>query len=222
VAGGAVDWLLEGVYLPAFPDLAASRAQGRLYGSDVAFVGSVLHPPVRDRRLAGHRRRLLDRLSRRYRVTVWGPQRRPGSARALGVPRCRVVRWPAYHDELVKICRASAVVLGINTVNSVELYFSNRTFLTLASGGFHLTHYVPGLERLFENHRHLVWYRSDDECLDLCRHYLARPAARRRIAAAGRRLVRRRFGMARQLSRLLRLVARHAPPRRTRRRSAGR
>jgi hypothetical protein len=211
-----VEWLLQGVYLPAYPALTLSPEARRVYGSDVAFAGSVLHPPVRDRRLAGHRRRLLARLSRRHSVTVWGPQRRPGGPRALGIPRCRVVRWPAYHEELVRVCRAAGVVLGINTVNSVELYFSNRTFLTLAAGGFHLTHYVPGLETLFENHRHLVWFESDDECLDLCRHYLARPAARRRIAAAGRMWVRRRFGMARQFARLLELTARHAAPERPR------
>lgn len=216
VTTAPVEWLLEGAYLPAFPALIVPPAARGVYGSDVAFVGSVLHPPVRDRRLAGHRGRLLSRLSRRHRVSVWGPQRRRGGPRALGVPRCRVIRWPAYHEELVKICRASGVVLGINTVNSIELYFSNRTFLTLAAGGFHLTHYVPGLATLFENHRHLVWFESDDECLDLCRHYLARPAARHRIAAAGRTWVRRRFGMGRQFARLLELTARHAPPARRR------
>jgi hypothetical protein len=218
VGTAPVEWLLEGAYLPAYPTGIAPPPAGSVYGSDVAFVGSVLHPPVRDRRLAGHRVRLLSLLSRRHRVSVWGPQRRPGSARALGIPRCRLLRWPAYHEELVRICRASAVVLGINTVNSIELYFSNRTFLTLAAGGFHLTHYVPGLESLFENHRHLVWFESDDECLDLCRFYLARGAARRRIAAAGRARVRRRFGMGRQLTRLLELTARHAPPGRGRHR----
>ena len=58
---------------------------------------------------------------------------------------------------------------AVSTRASVERYFSNRTFLTLAAGGFHLTHYVPGLETMFENHRHLVWYRSDEECLELIR-----------------------------------------------------
>ena len=116
------------------------------------------------------------------------------------------MRWPAYNAELVNVCQASAIVLGINTINTVELYFSNRTFLTLASGGFHLTHYVPALETMFENHRHLVWFQSDDECLDLAAFYLKRPAARRRIAEAGRRHVRRRYGMHRQFTTMLRLV----------------
>ena len=116
------------------------------------------------------------------------------------------MRWPAYNAELVNVCQASAIVLGINTVNTVELYFSNRTFLTLASGGFHLTHYVPALETMFENHRHLVWFQSDDECLELTAFYLKRPAARRRIAEAGRRHVRQRYGMHRQFTTMLRLV----------------
>src|SRR5262249_18513973 len=84
----------------------------------------------------------------------------------------------------------------------VRRYFSNRTFLTLASGGFHLTGYVPGLETMFDDHRHLVWYRSDDECLDLIAHYLDRPAERAAIAAEGQRHVRERYPLAGQVRRL--------------------
>src|SRR5262249_30519406 len=96
---------------------------------------------------------------------------------------------------------------------SVALYFSNRTFLTLACGGFHLTHYVPELERMFTNRRHLVWFHSDDECLDLIRYYLARPRARRAIARAGQRWTRRRYGMRRSWRRILAALAATYPKR---------
>lgn len=201
-----VDWLYEGVYLPAFPGRTVTRSAGKLYGAQVAFVGSIFQPPVADEALAGHRRRLLAKLGGRHAVKIWGPQASPTGEPLPSLPGCQFMRWPAYNAELVKVCQASAIVLGINTINSVELYFSNRTFLTLASGGFHLTHYVPALETMFENHRHLVWFQSDDECLELTAFYLKRPTARRRIAEEGRRYVRRRYGMHRQFTTMLRLV----------------
>jgi hypothetical protein len=198
-----VEWLPEGVDLPAFPEQALSPAARATYGAEIAFVGNVFQPPVASDALALRRWRLLDRLGRRFQVKVWGPQAEPARARALGFPRVEMVRWPTYNEELVKVCQSSAIVLGINTVNTVFQYFSNRIFLTLACGGFHVTHYVPGMEELFENHRHLVWFQSDEECVELCAHYLKRPAARRRIADAGKHTVRRRWSMTRQVSRLL-------------------
>jgi hypothetical protein len=56
---------------------------------------------------------------------------------------------------------------------------------------------------MIENHRHLVWYRSDDECLDLIAHYLERPVERAAIAAEGQRHVRERWPLAGQVRRLL-------------------
>jgi spore maturation protein CgeB len=194
------------VYLPAFRPVSLSPPLRRTYASDVAFIGNVFHPPVPDERIALRRFRLLRAVARRYRLKVWGVQGDPTTRARWAPTGAPLYDWPAFHDEVVRICQAAAIVLGINTVNDVELYFSNRTFVTLAAGGFHVTHYVPGLETMFENHRHLVWFHDDRECLDLIRHYLARPAARRRIAAAGCEWTRRRYGMARQVSRLLALL----------------
>lgn len=204
-----VHWVMEGVHLPAFPAIDVGAAQRRLFGSDVAFVGSVYHPsPDPDTFRA--RARLLRAVAARHDLKIWGPQRYPGTRRRLG-GGLTLIQWPAYNHDLVRVCRSARIVLGINLVNSIELYFSNRTFLTLAAGGFHLTHYVPGLETLFSNHEHLVWFRSRAECLELIAHYLARPTQARAIAERGRAYVRRRFGMTRQVRRILRLMdARHA------------
>lgn len=196
-----VHWMHEGVYLPAYPPLVPSAAERRAYGNPVAFIGSIFQPPVANKKVAGRRLAFFNRIGAHYALRVWGPQvRLPQS------PTFRVTRWLACHADYVRICRSSAITLGINTVNSVELYFSNRTFLTLASGGFHLTEYVPHLEELFEDRRHLVWYRSEEECLDLIAYYLNRPAARARIAQEGREFTRRRYGMARQFEKILDLM----------------
>lgn len=198
-------WVMEGAHLPAFPSIALTRGERALFGSEVAFVGGINQPPVANHDLAGRRLRLFARLGRRFDLNVWGPQR-PAVIRAAPRHGITLKRWPAYNDDLVRVCRASKIVLGVNTINTVPQYFSNRTFLTLASGGFHLTHYVPGLEELFDNHVHLVWFHDDDECVEMCERYLRRPAMRAAIAAAGRRRVRRRWGMTRQVVRLLNLL----------------
>jgi hypothetical protein len=188
-----VRWLPEGAYLPALPEVRLTPGERRVYGGAVAFVGNVRHG-----RGGRHpRERLLRAVSREFPLTVWGVQG-AGAVRGL-----RVLEWPVHGPDLVRVCRASAIVLGINQVNTVDGYFSSRTFLTLAAGGFHLTHYVPGLETMFENHRHLVWFHDDDECLELIRHYLPRGPQRARIARAGRAWTRQRYGMGRSVRRLL-------------------
>jgi hypothetical protein len=208
-----VEWIVEGVHLPAFPDLDVAPEQRRLYASTVAFVGNVFQPPVADAAIASRRLRLLSKVGERFGLKIWGPQA-PEIDRLPRPLPFRVMRWPAYNEECVKVCRSSDVVLGMNTVDSVELYFSNRTFLTLASGGFHVTSWVPGLDSMFENHRHLVWYRSDEECLETIAHYLDRPEDRARIAAEGARHVRSEHAMTRQVEKLIDAVAALPPGRR--------
>jgi hypothetical protein len=203
-----IHWVYEGAHLPSFPRLPPAAPVPGAYRSQVAFVGNVRHtaPPV-----PSARARLLLRVHRHFDLRIWGPQGLPADA---GTGRLRVTEWPAYNRELVRVCVGAAIVLGINEVNSVPLYFSNRTFLTLACGGFHLTRYVPGLERMFVNRRHLVWFHSDAECLELIRYYLDRPRARRAIARAGRVWTRRRYGMRRSWRRILAAIDAAYPRRR--------
>jgi hypothetical protein len=200
-------WLYEGAYLDAFPLSAAVGEPKRIYRSEVAFVGSIYYYDDRGE-VVTKRERFLKRVSERFGLKIWGPQgvRNARERWGAGYP---AVEWPAYNAELVRVCRGADIVLGTNTTNSVECYFSNRTFITLASGGFHLTHYVPGLETMFKNGKHLVWYNSEEECFRLIDYYLKRPALRRKIALEGREWARRRYGMRRQVRRMLRLIETH-------------
>lgn len=96
-----------------------------------------------------------------------------------------------YPEQYREICRGAKIVLGRDWRDDCAWYFSNRTWFTLGCRGFLITNYAPGLEDIFENHGHLVWYRSVEECVDLVRHYLARPEERERIAERGHAFVRR-------------------------------
>jgi len=93
-------------------------------------------------------------------------------------------------DVLAEAYSRSKVTLGINGINTIKMYASwRRAFCSMASGAFHLTHYVPGLETVFENGKHLVWFKSEAEALELVQYYLSHEDERGRIAAAGRKEV---------------------------------
>ncbi len=90
-------------------------------------------------------------------------------------------------DEFALACSRTKITLGINGVNDVEMYASwRRTINSLACASFHLTHYVPGMEQLFTNRKHLVWFGSVSEAMSLIDYYLSNESERDAIARQGR------------------------------------
>jgi hypothetical protein len=165
------EFLAEACDPEAHHPVARPRAE---FASDVAFIGKT--DPRSPR--AAARAALVAKVCGRFDTHVYGRGWEP-----LGItPRRRDV----YPREYREICSAAKIVLGRDWTTDCAGYTSNRTWFTLGCGGFLLTSHSPGLEALVANHRHLVFYRSDDECLELIAHYLARPEERRRIAEAGR------------------------------------
>ena len=143
------------------------------FRSEVAFIGKY----GRDSHLHATRGALIPAVAARFDLKLYG-----SGWHELGLAAARDDVFPEQYRE---ICRGAGIVLGCDWRHDVAWYFSNRTWFTLGSRGFLLTNYAPGLEEIFENHRHLVWYRSVDECLELIEHYRARPDERARIAAEG-------------------------------------
>ena len=145
--------------------------------SDVAFIGKTSVDSPR----SAARRELVHRVWERFDTKVYGR-----GWEALGIdPQQRDLLAPDYP----RVCRGARVVLGRDWTTDCDGYTSNRTWFTLGCGGFLITNYSPCLEEIVTNREHLVWYRSDDECLELIEHYLARPDERARIAASGRAYV---------------------------------
>lgn len=161
-------FLMSG-FAPRYHRPVAPRAPVR----DVAFIGG----PGR----RGQRASFLADIARRWDTDVYGrhwPRWRSAH------PHLRI-HGPIDNRAYAKICATSRIVLGVNEVNDDAYYFSNRTFLTLACGAFHLTHYVPRLENVFRDREHLVWYRDEDEALAQIEAWLPRADERARIAAGG-------------------------------------
>jgi hypothetical protein len=140
---------------------------------DIAFIGG----PGR----RGQRASFLAEISKRFRTDVFGLHWERWRELHPGLR----LHGPIDNGGYAEICASSRIVLGVNEINSDDYYFSNRTFLTLGCGAFHLTHYVPKLENVFRHGEHLAWYRDEQDALAQIEHWLPRVEERARVAAGG-------------------------------------
>lgn len=199
---GSMAWVMSG-FSPRFHYPIDVGSPQR----DLVFIGG----PGRD----GQRVPFLVDLSKRYDTEIFGVGLHWERFVARH-PELRVSK-PVDNAGFRRVVATSRIVIGLNQVNSDPLYFSNRTFLTLACGGFHLTHYVPGLEHVFRNHEHLVWYHNREDCERQIDSYLRDEDARRRIASSGLEFVRSEHQYFHRVGRILDILqsgdpARGEPP----------
>ncbi|WP_027368860.1 CgeB family protein [Desulfocurvibacter africanus] len=85
---------------------------------------------------------------------------------------------------------------------------NQRVFDVPACGGFVLSDYREQMEDLFELGREAICYRDPEEIPELVRFYLDNPAARERVARAGRERVLRDHGYDLRLTKLMRAMQR--------------
>ncbi len=104
--------------------------------------------------------------------------------------------WP---PEMARIYARAKIVVNVCHNRDVNM----RVFEAMASGALLLTEEAEGLDDLFEEGKHLLVYRSEDELTALIEEYLADEGARSRIAEAGRELVLREHTYAQRLEAIL-------------------
>jgi spore maturation protein CgeB len=121
-------------------------------------------------------------------VALWGAAR--GNGGWLEVPyiqkRPELYQGVFSYEDLPAVNSGAKIVLGI-TANAQYGAYGSRLARALSCGAFVIWHYTVGMEKYFENHKHLCWSSSPDETLELVRFYLKNDTARRRIAEEGRR-----------------------------------
>jgi len=171
------------------PELHRRVPFSRRHASDLAFIGTAAYPD----RIA-----LIQRLSGEFDLRIYGQ----GWGEHAVSARKSTIALPEFR----RVCASARIVLGIDKAADRELYFSNRTWFVLGCGGFLLTRYVPGLERLFANHEHLVWFRDPEEAQELARFYLAHEEARRKIADAGHRFAHEHYPFDRMARNLVKVL----------------
>lgn len=82
-------------------------------------------------------------------------------------------------------------------------YTSNRLYNILAAEGFAMALYFPGIEKLFDNHKHLVWFYNEKELEGMLRYYLDRPEKREAITRAGWQLWKEKHTPQKRISNML-------------------
>lgn len=87
----------------------------------------------------------------------------------------------ALFEEAGKRFCESKIVFNTSMTNDLNM----RTFEALGTGSFLLTSWIPTIEEVFEDGKHLVLYRSLDEMIDKAKYYLEHDEERERIAQAG-------------------------------------
>lgn len=89
-----------------------------------------------------------------------------------------------FEDAARKFCM-SKIVLNISILDDINM----RVFETMATGNFLLTNWIPTLDDLFKDGKHLVTYKTLDEAVEKTKYYLAHEEEREKIALAGQKEV---------------------------------
>lgn len=161
------------------------------FAADVSFIGKC------DER--GGRVALVQELARRFRVKVYGQGWHKAGLEAT--------REDVFPEQYRAICASSKVMLGIDLRGDVELYFSNRTWITLGCGGFLCTRHVPKLEEVLEDGVHLATYRTIEEAPSVIERYLADEPLRRKIQEQGHRHAHESYSYEKMIGRMIDAVS---------------
>jgi len=160
---------------PCDRDIEYPRKTDAKWKSKLLFTGKLGH------RREGQdldRRELIEYLVSQKQMTVWG---------CLGQPRI------LGKDYLDAICGAE-MTLSININNDVRFYHSDRLMHLLGCGTFVLARNVPDSNLLFEDQRHLCYFETRQECLELIERYEKDKSRREKIAQEGMNHAHKAFG----------------------------
>lgn len=138
-------WGTTTSYLPQCGDDRPIPETGRYVDADAVFIGGITHAEYHSDR-AG----VLNMLE------------------GIGV-RTALITGEGYSKDTKYIYNTAPFSLAISP--NKKGYTSNRLYNILSSGGFCLTRYFEGIEDLFENHKHLCWFKTPEEAKEIVDYY---------------------------------------------------
>jgi hypothetical protein len=156
----------ECVYTPAIPK------------EEIIFVGSKTYHAEWP-----YRPKLINFLSQTYgaRFNLYGKE-------GLGVVR---------GQELNNLYASTKIVVGDTLCPNFDYpdYWSDRIYETLGRGGFLIHPYIPGLEKEFEDKKHVVFYEYNnlDQLNQLIEYYLEHEEEREEIRRSGHDMVKNNY-----------------------------
>ncbi len=93
------------------------------------------------------------------------------------------------YNDTQPLYNSAYISISANIYNDCEGYWSNRPLNIMAAGGCCLMRYVPGMERVFKDGEHCVFYKSNEEAVEKIEILVNDKELRNKIAAAGQKLV---------------------------------
>ncbi|MCK5114702.1 MAG: glycosyltransferase, partial [Phycisphaerae bacterium] len=150
---------------PCDPDVENNYPTSPDRVTDILFTGKLSH---KSRGTDTSRKDLIELLQKKHQLTIFGSQGQPA---VLGL-------------EYFRRISATRIALSVNASSDIRMYHSDRLINYLACGAFVLSKSVPDGRLLFEDGKHLRYFDTAQQCLDLVDHYLSHPEERQKIAAA--------------------------------------
>jgi len=168
------------VFMPNIcdPDTDQRYEVSEKWKTNILWTGKAGHHACQDEVL---REELVRRLAQRGDCAVYGCFGRP---KVAGI-------------EYLYAISGARIGVNANSCKPVRLYSSDRLTHYMACGTFVLADRIPDGNLLFEDGKHLRYYDSVDECLELADWYLNHEDERRRIADAGMKHAHEQFNSVR-------------------------
>ncbi len=181
VTGFDDEWRANGLnalFLPAAGDAGIVPIDpDPRFGSDIAFIGTGYDP---------ERARLLVRVAEQFDARVWGP----------GWDKWKhELKWNGRSVEgrdFAAVCSSSKITLGVNPVRAAGgvSYTSDRTWMVMLAGGFHLLQRTPGVAAMLREGEHCAFHDGIESCVEQCALYLRAADEREHMRREGERFVR--------------------------------
>jgi len=126
---------------------------------------------------SGFRHDLLARIDKEFNLLVSGRGKWP----MKNVERYRNA------EDYPKMFSRAKVAIGCYH-DDIERYYTKRTIYALASGRPYLVRYIPGMEKDFDQGKHLVMYQDVTDAVRLLGQLLEYPKRAKEIGMAGRQI----------------------------------
>jgi len=164
----------------------------KAYAFDVVFCGNRYDNSNLKFPLAAERQQMISVLSERYK----------GRFMSYGLGQQGGLIKPEVEANVYNFSR-----IAINQNNfQLNDYTSDRLFRIMASGTMCITKYFPGIEKVFKNAVHLVWWHNFQELTDYIDHYLSDEKERLAVAAMGTQLVRENHGWEDRIAQMEKII----------------
>lgn len=174
-------------FLPIVPDDKEFYPMDLEKTIDVLFVGTPHSKP---------RIQLLEYLvDNGIKPTIYGQGNWPDKLKPYAKPG-------VFGKDFVKLLNRAKIVLNTNVINTVPLYFSDRVFQPMSVKTVGLNQYIPNLEDMFEDGKHMRFFKTHEECLIGIKELLGDKELRKTISEEGYKLYKEKYTLKHILQRV--------------------